>query len=144
MTRKRAIQILELSKEGSIFRKSTIEIALFISGDLDKIPSLKLFRALPVVSPTLLKKESNMPCDEPAIPHKPIAYVSNVNGDYASVVCIDPNRLKIGMVLYDLPHEIHDKNLQRKVISLENELIGMSAEVERLRKLLDEAWGDPL
>jgi len=144
MTRKRAIQILELSKEGSIFRKSTIEIALFISGDLDKIPSLKLFRAVPLVSPTLLKKESNMPCDEPASVHKPIAYVSNVNGDYASVVCINPNRLKIGMVLYDMPQEIHDKNLQRKVISLENELIGMSAEIERLRKLLDDAWGDPL
>lgn len=139
MTKKAAEKILQNLKEGNSFEKNTIDVALFITGDINHIPSLKIFRCLPVVVPNWSKKESPM-CQ--IIESKPVAYVTDVNGENASIISVNAGSLKIGMVLYDLPPQKEETVLHKKIARLQTELVGMSAELERVRKLLDEAWGE--
>jgi len=149
MNKSKAKEILNKLKDGEHYDKDIVDIALFINGDIHYVPSLKLFRCLPVIDQlnTSLKDKnmSELKNDEYIKQkNKPIAYVCDIQQNKAAIICIDENRpLKIGMVLFELPTDVNTVSMQLKIQRLQKELEGMSKELDRVKGLLVEAWDNP-
>ena len=149
MTKRKAIEILNKLKEGQYYDKDIIDLALFINGDIHFIPSMKLFRCLPVIdqfNKSFGDKKMNETENDINInnKNKPIAYVCDIQQNKAAIINIDEKRkLKIGMVLYESPIDINLNLLQSKNLRLQKELEGMSKELDRVKGLLQQAWENP-
>jgi hypothetical protein len=149
MNKKKAKEILNKLKDGQHYDKDIVDIALFINGDIHYVPSLKLFRCLPVIdqfNKSLKDKNMNELKNDEYIKdkNKPIAYVCDVKENKAAIISINENRpLKIGMVLFETTTDINTVSLQLKNQRLQKELEGMSKELDRVKALLVEAWENP-
>lgn len=149
MTKRKAKEILNKLKDGQYYDKDIIDLALFINGDIHYVPSMKLFRCLPVIDQfdksfgdkKMKETENDVNINNK---NKPIAYVCDIQQNKAAIINIDEKRkLKIGMVLYESPIDINLNLLQSKNLRLQKELEGMSKELDRVKGLLQQAWENP-
>ena len=149
MTKRKAKEILNKLKDGQYYDKDIIDLALFINGDIHYVPSMKLFRCLPVIDQfdkSFGDKKMNETENDVNInnKNKPIAYVCDIQQNKAAIIGIDEKRqLKIGMVLYESQTDINLVLLQSKNLRLQKELEGMSKELDRVKGLLQQAWENP-
>jgi hypothetical protein len=149
MNKKKAKEILNKLKDGQHYDKDIVDIALFINGDIHHVPSMKLFRCLPVIDQfnTSLKDKKMNEIENNELTkqeNKPVAYICDVKQNKAAIIGIDENRpLKIGMFLYEMPKDIDSVSLILKHQRLKKEYEGLSKELDRVKALLIESWDDP-
>jgi len=150
MNKSKAKEILNKLKDGQHFDKDIVDLALIINGDIHYVPSLKLFRCLPVIDQFNLslkdvKMNKSKNVENTKDENKPIGYICDVKENKAAIIGVDENRpLKIGMFLYEMPKDIDSVSLILKYQRLKKEYEGLSKELDRVKALLIEAWDDPL